>query len=50
MPGSDGDLEVGGPGGGGGGGEVTGTIPVTPGGTVTIVIGSCVKSSVTLTW
>jgi hypothetical protein len=44
--------DVGGPGGGGGGGEVTGTIAVTPGSTVTIVIGpaSSLKGSVTLTW
>ena len=49
KPGIDPQLaDSGGPGGGGGGGEVTGTIPVTPGGTVTIGIGS--GSSVTFTW
>ena len=42
------DEFVGGPGGGGGGGRITGAIPVTPGGTVTMVIGP--GSSVTLTW
>jgi hypothetical protein len=35
-------------GGGGGGGEITGTIPVTPGSTVTIAIGT--GSTVSFTW
>jgi hypothetical protein len=42
------DEFVGGAGGGGGGGSVNGIIPVTPGGTVTIAIGS--GSSVKVSW